>query len=515
MGKKYKRTIEEVLNYETGEEIKADDFFKKPLNEIFKYRGELDKAIHGYRQPLFVCYYCKQPINIRGGKGSPIKRKIATLHFEHFKDSDECSIKTKGKFTKEEIERIRYNGAKESNLHINLKNEIASCLRINALHQKGISNVGIEEVIKNQAVSKEWKKPDINAIYHGKKLVIELQLSTTFLSVITERQHFYKENKIFILWVFHHFNLSEEIRKFTDNDVIYSNNQNAFVFDSEAAEKSKTENDLVLKCYYNTYSRQGSQITENWQSTFVKSSDLTFDETNYKIYYHDTENQRKEALNGIAQYNKELEESEKKRTLEENERVRKRRERMHNINLKKELIEEIKKQKEKLINQLDNLQDKIKHKVNAISKHNEFAEEIIKYLFDPYRFKPFYENNELLNSLKEHFAEQLKGSISLIKCKEKELKDLENRLGNVNELETVKIAGIQYKSIPLSNWDFIKSTYRQIKIIPKESAKQLFAHNELIPIKAEYDLANLQYREDLYFLIDPTIIKNEYTTLIE
>jgi hypothetical protein len=48
------RTIEDVLNYETGEGVVSDEFFLRPLEETIFYRSELKKAILGIRKPLFI-----------------------------------------------------------------------------------------------------------------------------------------------------------------------------------------------------------------------------------------------------------------------------------------------------------------------------------------------------------------------------------------------------------------------------------------------------------------------------
>ena len=157
-----KRTITEVLDCDTGECIDANEFFKKPLDELTIYRSELQKAIENFREPLFTCYYCKQLIRIRGGIPGPNKRKVDILHFAHLKDSDECHIKTKNNYTKEETDRIKYNGAKESFLHHTLKLLIADCLKSNQDTKGEISSIEIEKIIKNK-VAKDWKKPDINA----------------------------------------------------------------------------------------------------------------------------------------------------------------------------------------------------------------------------------------------------------------------------------------------------------------------------------------------------------------
>lgn len=121
-----KRTITEILDIENGEVIESADFFKLPENEIFLTRRRLERAIQKKDEPKLVCIYCKQLITIVGkpsGQGKKMK------YFKHLKDSNECVYKTNGKLTKSEVLRIKYNGAKESVLHINLKKLYCTTIR--------------------------------------------------------------------------------------------------------------------------------------------------------------------------------------------------------------------------------------------------------------------------------------------------------------------------------------------------------------------------------------------------
>lgn len=274
------RTISSILDLKTGKEIKSDEFFKKEIDEIFQLRYDFETAIRE-QNSRFVCYYCKQPVKIRGQRDSKV-----IMHFAHLRDSDECPIKTGNKYTKEEIQRIKYNGAKESELHFTLKIGLADFLKKNQEYKKGIEEVNIEKVIKDQAIPNVWKKPDVSSIYIGKPVVFELQLSTTFLSVINSRQEFYKENETYILWVFSSFDTDDDKRKFTQSDIFYNNNFNGFEFNQEAIELSKKENDLVLKCYYKKLYIEDLSIIDEWDECMVKLQDLTFDNENYSVYYY-------------------------------------------------------------------------------------------------------------------------------------------------------------------------------------------------------------------------------------
>ena len=51
----------------------------------------------------------------------------------------------------------------------------------------------------------EWRKPDVKALYGDKFIAFEIQLSTTFLSVIVERREFYLKNNALIFWIFNEF----------------------------------------------------------------------------------------------------------------------------------------------------------------------------------------------------------------------------------------------------------------------------------------------------------------------
>jgi competence CoiA-like predicted nuclease len=283
-----KRTIESILDLKTGKIIEADIFFNQSKDIIFNLRLQLESDIQNERK-RFVCIYCKQSIKIRGKIGAKI-----VMHFAHFKDSEDCPIKTDSKFTKKEIERIKYNGAKESDLHLTLKNKIAQYLIQNKNSKLEIKNVLIEKVQKDKRIPRTWKKPDVSAVYKNLNVVFELQLSTTFLSVIVDRQEFYKRNKTFILWVFSHFENKEEKRKFTQSDIFYSNNQNGFELNKKAQQLSEEKKDLVLCCHYSRPLINNLEISFKWEHKYVTISELTFNNNTFQVFYFDVKSAKKE-----------------------------------------------------------------------------------------------------------------------------------------------------------------------------------------------------------------------------
>jgi archaellum component FlaG (FlaF/FlaG flagellin family) len=279
-----KRTIDEVLDVETGEIIKADFFFKKPESEIIAYRRRLQEAIAGFEPPKYRCAYCNQLLKLSGKS----TKRGEVSYFSHLYDSDDCEIKTNGDLTKEEIEARKYGNVRESERHILLKNKLAYFLK----STPEISNVEIEKRLISEVPYLYWRQPDVYAEYKGKSIVFELQLSTTFLSVIIARDIFYRINNTFIVWVFN-FSDNKEYVNFHNlmiKDIYYANKRNAFVFDKKAQELSEETGELHLLCIWFEPLIINGKFQHNEgisKEKYIKLSDLKFDNTSFKPYYID------------------------------------------------------------------------------------------------------------------------------------------------------------------------------------------------------------------------------------
>lgn len=309
---KTKRTIDTVIDTDTGLEISARDFFAQPENAIFKVRTELQKSIY-LKKPKLVCKYCRQAVKISGRK---IERGKASF-FSHFKDSDECDYKTTTERTRRDINREKYARCNEGERHKRLKNKIAELLEMTP----GVSDVKVEKnVIGNHPIL-NWKRPDILTSFRGQEIVFELQLSTTFVSVIAERDLFYRLNEKFIIWIFNfdeqdeHVNLDNMMAK----DIYYNNKMNVFIFDREAQKESEERGELILKCNWLKADGSWEYLNENSSNglggIFVCLSDLQYDST-YKPYYFDAEQRYIEAHPEFQSKISDIE-KENKRVLEE------------------------------------------------------------------------------------------------------------------------------------------------------------------------------------------------------
>lgn len=309
-----KRTIVSVLNLESGEGLDANILFSSESEESesanFKLRTEIEVDIKTNRVK-YVCLFCKQPVVIRGTPNGNTGKK--TLYFSHLKDSNDCHIKTKSNLTTDEINRIKYNGQKESNRHIFLKEAIAGYLEAD----ESFSEVKVEKIIKASAISKAWRKPDIQGKFQDISIAFELQLSTTFLTEIIGRTIFYSNIDVYLMWIFSDFSLDRDVQKFMQKDIFYNNSFNVFVFNEEAMFKSELERKLKLLCYYKWFSIEKGEIQGEWKSEFVSISDLYFNKESRTVTYFDSDKQKselqKELLKAIE---KEKELAEKRKSEE-------------------------------------------------------------------------------------------------------------------------------------------------------------------------------------------------------
>ncbi|MEE1174608.1 MAG: DUF6035 family protein [Paludibacteraceae bacterium] len=281
-------SITKVWDVRNKKEIDAKQFFSLPEGEIMSMRRELQLAITT-DNPYWVCPVCGQMVKISGKRTARGK----ALFFSHLHDSEDCPIKTNTGLTKRMIEARKYALVQESERHHRLKTSIANFLEETNSKNKGISDVQIEKRVTTDLPFMNWRCPDVQAMYNGMHLVFELQLSTTFISTIVERDLFYRLNNYFIIWVFN-FEENKEYMDLTNlmcKDIYYANKRNIFVFDRDAQTESFKRKELVLKCNWlnadNTWQYGPNNGDRN--GIFITLDQLKFDTKNNKPYYYDAE----------------------------------------------------------------------------------------------------------------------------------------------------------------------------------------------------------------------------------
>jgi len=235
-------------------------------------------------RPLYACAECCVPVTLLM---HPESRR---LYFKHTLKDGRCSAVTRGAYDRDEINARKYNGAKESQLHLSMKQHLAKSLVADAR----FSNVQVEQRWKGP-VTGAWRKPDVQAVYSAPngtsvRVAFEIQLSTTYLDVIVERRRFYLEQEGLLFWVFAEFN--ETGRKLTQDDVFYNNNQNAFIVNEATSSESVKATSFHLECIWAEPSAQGTEPT--LKRATIPFDTLVLDKIKQQAYFFDFYGQKEQ-----------------------------------------------------------------------------------------------------------------------------------------------------------------------------------------------------------------------------
>lgn len=280
MAQDINRTIDEVYDVEGNQLITSYEFFTKPEHEIMHWRRALEESVLTGHARL-ICPYCKQMLKLCGRRSS----RGVVSYFSHLYDSDDCEIKTTTMQSREVIEARKYGLVGESERHIRLKHLIAGALSSERSRGMGISDVAIEQRINSQIPYMRWRRPDVQARYGELNLVFELQLSTTFLSVVVDRDIFYRLNGWYIIWIFNFEDNKEyvNLHNLMCKDIYYANKRNIFIFDEEAQRLTDVKGTLVVRCQWLD---SHGKFTEG---EYITLDQLHFDSKEKKPYFIDAD----------------------------------------------------------------------------------------------------------------------------------------------------------------------------------------------------------------------------------
>jgi len=224
--------------------------------------------------PRYLCSECLTPVYL---VSTPDKR----FFFRHRSEEDDsCSAKTRSALTAEEITARKYHGLRESQPHKHIKSLIERSLRADA----AFSNIATEKNWKGTD-SRRFRRPDVQAAHLQGKIAFEVQLSTTFLSVVAGRRAFYRSEGGLLVWVFGSFDPG--YRRLTTDDLLYSNNSNIFIVDEETAVLSERTGIFHIRCHHRIPVSDGVQITDAWEEKVVPFAELTQDREGQRLFLLD------------------------------------------------------------------------------------------------------------------------------------------------------------------------------------------------------------------------------------
>lgn len=281
-------SITSILNTKTGEEMLVIDIFTQEYIEIVDIRRKCKESIIN-NKPEYVCFMCNQQVYLKG------KNKTKKLHFAHKPNSEYCIWKSDNEHINIEQQRKMFHKVKESELHKSLKNFIGEMLE----KDKNFKDIYIEKRYLDKE-NESYKVPDVRATLINKNIdiVFEIQLTNTFLDVIIERENFYYENGVIVIWIFANFSKDLSKTRMTEDDILSSNKKNVFILDNESILKSKEENQLYIKNIHliPTFDFK-TGIINNWSEPIILPiNHINFDVISGKSYIYNYEYQRTRIL---------------------------------------------------------------------------------------------------------------------------------------------------------------------------------------------------------------------------
>lgn len=282
----FQQTVELAVDTETDRRIAASELLELPEVEFSAMRrqamAERIARKKGATSARYICAICRIPLWL-----SRYNHEEGNRWFKHDEPSLGCPWFEGNKLSPDQRRALIYRGQQEGEEHRRLKDFIASWLE----KEPGVSGVNRELVTHGQILKGEWKRPDVQCVKDGKRIVFEIQLSYTFLSDVIKRDEFYRQEGIFIIWVFAFFDL----RRATVRDEAFFNRRNVFVLDGLAMEETPKRGRLTFNGHFQKPVLTAEAITDQWETQFIALDDAQFPVSNFRPFFFDYDAARRAA----------------------------------------------------------------------------------------------------------------------------------------------------------------------------------------------------------------------------
>lgn len=256
-----------VLDLKSGENLTLQEFIGEGDygDLIVKRRLNLEHdLIEG--SVRYVCQRCRGPMVLRSIAAG--KEREDRFYLKHRYRSRECGG-FKG-LDHDTINAIKYANTKESVAHRDYKALI-------------IASLAADPTFSDTQPEATWfsldgvkrRKPDVQTVRGGQRIALEVQLSTTFVEVVAQRQAFYRTNFGDLIWFFR--DLSIAGFRQAEDDIFYNNNRNAFLVTEETLALSQRERRFAVECAWHEPFLDGWVIDHRQKREIVFFDQLRFD----------------------------------------------------------------------------------------------------------------------------------------------------------------------------------------------------------------------------------------------
>lgn len=267
--------IGEIIDLDTGEIIDAVAFICGHLFQaLIEQRVEILARMVA-NKPRYVCSTCHVPVYLVSRPEQHI------FYFRHRHEDGSCPAQTRSPLSYEEICAHKYHGLRESEPHKRIKAFILRSLAADP----AFSNELAERNVRSKKNPAQFRRPDVQADHSSGRLAFEVQLSTTFLSVVVGRREFYRDEGMMLVWVFGSFD--PDYRLLTTNDLLFSNNSNVFVVDDETTQISEDTGIFHLRCHYRRPIREGNSVSDSWDERIVPFRELVQNRERQRVFLFD------------------------------------------------------------------------------------------------------------------------------------------------------------------------------------------------------------------------------------
>lgn len=279
--------IMQVRSFKSGRLIDARTFIERPLySRLIRVRTKLKEALHRHETRL-ACAICAVPVYL-------VAKTEKNFYFRHAKEDGSCPAVTRSALTVDEINAIKYLGARESPAHIETKSFIERSLKADP----AFSDIQTEKRWKSKRRPSDYRQPDVQAHFRQTRVAFEVQLSTTFLNVVVGRREFYRGEKAMLIWIVRRFD--PEDRRLTIDDLLFNNNSNILVVDNETVRLSAEQSAFMARCWYREPYLEQGQVQHRWSNTLVKVRDMTFDVAGQRAFGFDVQGRTSELFAELA-----------------------------------------------------------------------------------------------------------------------------------------------------------------------------------------------------------------------
>lgn len=251
--------------------FRSADSLLDPLSapKLAKFRKDIQSRYQSGK-PLLTCAMCKQPVHVslEGSRPSD-KRDGRDAFFAHYPDAAQlCEWRTRTR-NLDRIDGEHFEKASESPLH----RWLTETLKCMLTDDPEFHDVQLRPVISRPP---NWRRPDVVAKFQGRLTAFDFQLGTTALSVVVEREQFYKTHGIRYVWV----TSSNDRRRLAQQSLqdIYWNNENQiFAIDKNVARLTRIQRMLYLNVWIVVPELNESGLGAVWKRRVIPRTSINWD----------------------------------------------------------------------------------------------------------------------------------------------------------------------------------------------------------------------------------------------